>query len=130
MLWPVYELLMADAVTVAIVSDRVYEDVAPQETQAVDSATGREPYVVWQTIGGGMQNYLSERPGIDNARVQLDCYAETKTVVRNLAVAVRDAIELHAHQIGQPRTEYIHAVKLFRVSMDFSFWVNRTVGSP
>jgi hypothetical protein len=117
MLWPVYTILNGDATVAAIVGDKIFEDVADPDTAT--------PYVVWQTIGGGMENYLDERPGIDNARVQVDCYHRTKKAARELALAVRNALELQAHQVGQPRTEYDAALELYRYSMDFSFWVNR-----
>lgn len=129
MLWPIFSILSADATVVSLVGNnpyRIFEDVAPQDIN--DSVTllgGRQPYVVWQSVGGRSNNYLGDTPGIDNPRVQIDCYADTKSLARTLAIAVRGVVELHALQIGQPRTDYISSVKLYLYSMDFSFWVNR-----
>lgn len=117
MLWPVYSILHSVAAVTAFVDDRIFEDVAEEGTVS--------PYIVWQGIGGASENYLDERPGIDNGRVQVDCYHRTKRSARELALAVRNALELQAHQVGQPRTEFDATLELYRYSMDFSFWVNR-----
>lgn len=114
---PVFSTLANTSAVTDLVSTRIYEDVAPQNVS--------RPYVVWQEIGGSAENYLSETPGIDYARIQIDCYAESKSLVRAIAIAVRDALDLQGYQIGNPRSDFSASTKLFSVSMDYSFWVTR-----
>lgn len=55
------------------------------------------PYAVWQTISGLPENYLGQTPDIDSYTIQIDVYANTVAQARNVAEALRDAIELNAH---------------------------------
>jgi hypothetical protein len=54
------------------------------------------PYAVWQRSSGEPENNLSAAPDMDGFTIQIDCYASGTngaTTVRNLAGAIRDAIE-------------------------------------
>lgn len=55
------------------------------------------PYAVWRRVFGAPENYLGDVPGIDQFTIQVDCYAKGDSAgantVRNLAAAIRDAIE-------------------------------------
>jgi hypothetical protein len=119
--WPVNALLESSAAVVALLgagtSQRVYEDTAIQDTA--------QPYVVWSTVGGTPENYVGELPGIDQARIQIDCYSKGKGQARDLARAVRDAIEPTAHMIGTPISLYEAETKLYRYILEFDFLVNR-----
>lgn len=55
------------------------------------------PYAVWQTVGGEPENYLAGRPDTDVCTLQIDVYAADPIAARAAAMALRDAIELHAH---------------------------------
>jgi hypothetical protein len=117
MLWPIYSILSAVPAITNIVGSRIEEDTIQEGLPL--------PYIVWSSVGGRSENYLNDLPGIDHARVQIDCYATTKASVRELALAVRNALESQAHQIGQPWTEYDSTTKVYRVRLEFSFWVSR-----
>ena len=58
------------------------------------------PYAVWQTITGTPENYLGQTPDIDSFTVQVDVYASTGSQARQVAKALRDAIEPHAYVVG------------------------------
>jgi hypothetical protein len=58
------------------------------------------PYVVWQRVFGQPLNYLGDVPDTDDFTIQIDVYGSSAEQVRNVAVALRDAIE-------QPMTSYI-----------------------
>jgi len=53
----------------------------------------QRPYAVWQQVGGAPENYVGDRPDSDEWAIQFDVYAETVTEAREVAAAVRDAIE-------------------------------------
>src|SRR5699024_3655288 len=55
------------------------------------------PYSTWQTISGQPENYISNRPDIDSYAIQVDVWANTLASGRNVATALRDVIETHAH---------------------------------
>lgn len=55
------------------------------------------PYAVWQRSSGAPENNLSSAPDMDGYTIQIDAYAASgpngAATVRNLAAAIRDAIE-------------------------------------
>jgi hypothetical protein len=54
------------------------------------------PYAVWRQAYGAPENFLDQRPDTDAFGVQVDVYASPEqgpTVARNVATALRDAIE-------------------------------------
>lgn len=55
------------------------------------------PYAVWQIVGGSPENYLNQVPDLDGFSLQVDVYAATGTSARDVAKALRDAIEPIAH---------------------------------
>ncbi|MAG66609.1 MAG: hypothetical protein CMK74_12180 [Pseudomonadales bacterium] len=55
------------------------------------------PYAVWQSIGGGPENYINQTPDMDSYSLQVDVYGNTSESVTDVAHALRDAIEPHAH---------------------------------
>lgn len=56
-----------------------------------------KPYAVWQTVGGSPENYLGTLPDIDNVILQIDVYAVSADSARQVAQALRDAVEPYAH---------------------------------
>ena len=97
---------------------RVYQfGYAPQDVTL--------PYAVWQTIGGGPENYIDCAPDIDLFTIQFDTYAETASSARQAAEVLRDAIEPYAHIVswrGESRdTDTNH----YRYSFDVDWWAAR-----
>lgn len=97
---------------------RVFEfGNAPQNTLA--------PYVVWQRIGGTPDNYITCRPDIEEHLIQIDCYADSQTMVKQIQSAMEYAIETTA-QISSYRGEFIEPdTKLWRSSFDVRWHVTR-----
>lgn len=59
-----------------------------------------KPYAVWRQVFGSPENYLGDTPDMDSFGVQIDVYAlpsQGGTVARDVAKALRDAIEPHAY---------------------------------
>lgn len=118
MMPPVYQLLQNTPAVAALVSTRIYRHGrAPQ-----DAAT---PYVAWLLVTGDPENNLSDTPPMDRMTVQIDCYHATDAGIEALATAVRDALEPHAHMTGQPVDQRETDTKLFRMALQFDFWVSR-----
>lgn len=55
------------------------------------------PYAVWQTIAGNPENYMDCPPDTDQHTLQIDVYARTGHQAREVANALRVAVEPYAH---------------------------------
>lgn len=118
MLPRVFEVLKNAPSVTAIVGTRVYRHgSAPQDTT--------RPYVTWQLVAGTPENNLSSTPPIDRMTVQVDCWHQTDAGIEVLATAVRDAIEPVAHMTGMPVNEREQATKLYRIALQFDWFVDR-----
>lgn len=93
-------------------------DEAPQGIQ--------RPYAVWQIYGGSPYNYLGAVPDMDSFICQVDVYADTVSAARTGALALRNALEPHAH-ITSWRGEYTDKDTGFkRYSFDVEFHQSRS----
>jgi hypothetical protein len=120
MLPPVFTTLQASADVRAVLGarPRVYRfgEVPENETR---------PYGVWQVISGVPENTLSESPAVDRATVQLDIYATTDAEAVAVATACRDQLETVTHMTAFRNHPRDGATRLFRIGMDFDFWLAR-----
>lgn len=83
------------------------------------------PYAVWQVVGGSPENYLTNRPNIDNFLIQVDVYGPDVDAVRAAAKALRDALEDHAYVTSWRGESRDFETRLYRSSFDMSFFTNR-----
>ena len=117
---PVKQTLAASAAVTAIIGSdpRVFgRGNAPQD--------GTKPYVSWFIVTGTPENELSDVPGIDRQTIQVDVWSKDDDESRRLAVAVRDAIEPVAHMTGVVVDEREPETKLYRIGMQFDWWLPR-----
>ena len=90
----IFEVLSADTSVAALLGSgsecRVYPfGIAPEKVA--------KPYVTWQTINGGPENYLQGSPDIDNFTLQIDCWGVSVASVRNVANAIQIALQSQAY---------------------------------
>lgn len=83
------------------------------------------PYVLWQTIGGNPDNFLSGSPDVDSYTLQVDVYGDTASSVRAVADALRDAIESHANVVSWRGDSFDADTQKFRLSFDIDWFVAR-----
>jgi hypothetical protein len=83
-----------------------------------------KPYATF-LITGLPENSLSETPSIDRCSVQLDLYHVDDAATEALAIAVRDRMELAAHMTQWRVVGRDNATRLFRISLDFDWWLSR-----
>jgi hypothetical protein len=86
---------------------------------------GSLPYAVWQLISGLPANYLGQLPDNDDTRIQVDVYASQQLVARALAIAIRDAIEPHAHMVSYAQRPRDATTRNYGYLMDFEFFTPR-----
>lgn len=120
---PVYAVLAADPnVTSKIgsgASMRLWRIRAPDQTPAP------KLYATWFLVTGTPENQLSGFPSADRMTVQLDCWGTDEAQTEALAISIRDAIESHAHLTGYTLHEREPETKLFRISLQFDWFVDR-----
>jgi uncharacterized protein DUF3168 len=87
--------------------------------------TPQRPYAVWQMITSVPANYLGRLPDTDDARVQVDVYADQQSTANQLAVAIRDAIEPHAHMVNASDRARDPTTRAYGYLMEFEFFTPR-----
>lgn len=86
----------------------------------IATETTPKPYAVWQIVGGEPENYLAQRPDVDDTTNQIDVYAATAASARQVAEALCDAIEPEAYITTWLGERYDEVTKLYR----FTFMVD------
>ena len=118
---PVFQALNVSAVRAFVGTPaRIYQVKAPQNVA--------KPYIVWQVVGGSPVNNLSDNPDMDNSRIRVWCYCDEAAgtaAARNLALAVRAALEAVTHVTFGPIDNYEVETSLYVWIMDAEFWESR-----
>lgn len=84
-----------------------------------------EPYAVWQVIDGSPENYLSNLPDVDAYTLQVDVYAATVSAAREVAAAIRDAIESVAYVVRYNGEWREPETRSYRCSFSVDWLVDR-----
>lgn len=118
---PVFQICAASAAVTALIGTnpvRLYPfGEAPQGVVY--------PYAAWQLVTGTPENYLGDLPDADNFTVQIDVYADTAASARNVAKALRDAIEPVAYVVAWRGESKDAETKRYRYSFDVDWIVRR-----
>lgn len=117
---PVFEAVKDDSAVKAIFGSvpRVYPfGEAPPNVQ--------KPYAVWQLAYGSPENFLGQRPDIDNYGTQIDVYAPTAASARGAAMALRDALEPVGHIVSWSGEGRDPDTRDYRYSFTVEFWSAR-----
>lgn len=123
MQWPIFGIVSTNTACTTLLGTspvRFWEDTVPEQYNPVT-----KPYVVWSTVGGAPENYPGELPTMDSGRLQVDVYGATKQQARNTALAIRNAVEPHAHMVSTPIPLFEPDTKLYRYILEFQFWTLR-----
>lgn len=101
----------------ALVGGRAYADLAPQDTPY--------PFITYQQIGGVPTNTLAGNSDGQNARVQVNAWAQTReqanTLMRSIEIVVT-AEPFRAVSLGSLVAEYNAPTRGRGARQDFSFW--------
>ncbi|MGO4304193.1 DUF3168 domain-containing protein [Cupriavidus sp. RAF12] len=101
----------------ALVSDRVYPDVAP--LGAV------RPYITYQAVGGQDANAMDGPASLQNCRMQISVWADTRamaTSTMSAAFAALTSDSIKGIPIGAPVSTYESDTKLYGSRLDYSLW--------
>lgn len=94
-------LTLADGTVSGLVSTRMYSDALPQNATM--------PAITYFVVNTDAYEHLGGIVDIARARIQIDCFAATRTAANALADAVRLALEKYEGTVG---TQFIHEINL------------------
>lgn len=116
----IYSHLSTFAQLNSMISIRIYPMMMPQDPIL--------PAVTYQRIGNSPINTVSGAAGLDNPRIQFDCWATTYESVKALGDTVRKALAVAPFAALQMSDGdmYDYDTEIYRVSMDFSCWFKST----
>lgn len=97
--------LLSTAAVKAIVADRGFPDVLPQKVTL--------PAYTFTLISDVPSHHMGGISGLSEARVQIDCYAATRTIANQLAEAVRIAIDAQRGTFGTESVRTCHLENTF-----------------
>jgi hypothetical protein len=84
-----------------------------------------KPYAVWQMPTSVPANYLGQLPDMDDARIQVDVYADTEASAEQTAMALRGAIQPHACELNASKRPRDPVTRSYGFTMDFEFFTPR-----
>lgn len=119
---PIFAICSADAGVQAVLGSGADCRLYPFG-EAAQGVT--KPYAVWQTISGSPENCISNVPVVDSWSLQVDVYSLTVTEARDVAEALRDAIEPEAHIVGWGGESRDPDTNNYRYSFDVDWWLER-----
>lgn len=122
MLPPIFALLSTAPAVTALVGAGDAARVYPWGEAQPDLV---RPYVTWMVVAGAPENSQADAPPVDRFVVQLDCWGDTGTSAKAVAVAVRDAIETIAHVTAYNPSDRDPDTGRYRMSFDAEFHVKR-----
>lgn len=94
---------------------RVFPVLIPKESNAY-------PAISYQRVTSTPVVSLQGSSGLDNVRVQIDCWARTYKEVKALAAEVRLVMQSIGALPATDVDDYEPETKLYRVIMDFTMW--------
>ncbi|MQA39034.1 DUF3168 domain-containing protein [Rugamonas aquatica] len=102
-----------------VAGSRVYPDLAPADAQ--------RPYITYQVVGGSAVNYVEASvPDIQNARVQISVWADTRLAASDVGKQAEDALRLclplRTTVLTARRSLYDPTEQLRGCMQDFDFW--------
>jgi len=95
----------------------IFPDVAPEGTAP--------PWLAYQMVGGQTAAYMSNRPELMNARIQVSVWALSRadaSALMHRVIAVLCDAPAGITMIGAPVSSYEHRNRLYGARADFSVW--------
>ncbi|MDO6646190.1 DUF3168 domain-containing protein [Acinetobacter guillouiae] len=116
---PIFKTLQASPDVVALVNNRIYEDIAPNGTKF--------PYVIWSLVGGVPNHNLDCPPKIDHLTYQLVVYDIERARASEIRKAISVVLDplctitnLHPNHV-----ERVADTNIFGRGFDANWWFDR-----
>lgn len=114
---PIYKTLSNDLEIKALVQDRIYEDIAPDNTKS--------PFIVWQIISGQAMNDLDSPANFDSLQFQVMVYSSNNKTAQDIRSLSRKAIEHKAWILNPAISDYDTTRKLYAKGYDANYILER-----
>ena len=122
----IYDILSNDAGVSALVSDRIYPMVAPQDAA--------DPLIVWSVVSRIPSDTKGSYGDLDTLRIEFNSYAITYPIVESIDDAIRTALDRIAHGAYATVTldgvsyensmeSFDEELRLFNITTDYFFRV-------
>ncbi|SPR97352.1 DUF3168 domain-containing protein [Cupriavidus taiwanensis] len=103
------------AAALAGIGVKAYPDVAPSGAP--------RPYVTFQAVGGQDVNDMGGPADLENQRMQISAWSETRLATAATMRSARDAlVAAGALPIGSPVSDHEQDTQLYGSRLDFSVW--------
>lgn len=113
---PIFKTLQTDLDVKALLGDRIYEELAPENTAT--------PYAVWQEVAGTADNNLDSGAVVDHIVYQIMIYDPYQVTASKVRKAVCKVLERYSYVTAR-RNDYETSTKLFSRGFDANWWLNR-----
>jgi len=113
---PIYKTLKASPEVVALLGDKIYEDLAPTGTVA--------PYLVWSEVTGTPNNNLDCPANNDHVMYQIMVYSPYQKTASDIRTAVCEVLQQHSFILSRI-SDYEKDTKLFARGFDANWWLDR-----
>lgn len=117
----IYNILSTNAIVTGVVGANIFPDVAPQEEPSL--------YIVYHLIDVVPEITKEGASLLDEARVQVDCFAEDKYSANGLADKIRTALDQWTGESNRltidviyfedARADFDDERKIFQITQDF-----------
>lgn len=109
-----YDALKADSAVDAFVAGRIYPNLLPAEATL--------PAIVYQRVSTTPEYYLTGSANLDHTRIQVSSWAKTYRTAKQLATAVRLALEGAGFLVVMDLDDIDEETREHRVITDFTAW--------
>ena len=114
---PIYEALSKDSEIVALVQDKIYEDIVPEGIKS--------PFIVWQIISGQAMNDIDSPANFDSLQFQVVVYSSNIKTAKTIRDLSRKAIEHRAWILNPAISSYDTTRKLHAKGYDANYILDR-----
>jgi len=118
---PIFEVVFKDPNVLSLLGPKIlrFYDFANKPEKPT------YPYATFQNYAGSPQMFLGTLPDVDTFSLQIDIFSLSSSESRNIALAIRDAIEPHSYITRWGDQVLDDETKSFRYSFDVDWMVLR-----
>lgn len=84
-----------------------------------------KPYATWQMPSSAAVNYVNQNPDMDEQRIQVDVWALKQSTAKQVASALRTAIQDYAQETNAAQRPREATTRLFGFMLEFQFFTPR-----
>lgn len=122
---PIFEIVSQDTTVKALIGAGTLNNPVRLYPFGLAPQNPTYPYAVWQNVSGYPENVLAGRPAEDHYTVQVDVYGKTAASVREVSLALNNALELDAYIVRFGDEDRDPETKNYHYGFDVDFIKSR-----